>query len=143
MVNKNKVAEDKIQTCESLNVNLSIAIPTAQFPQDHLLLSDRRCPSRGFAAFRYIGTTMHARCNHAEKEIGPIILNGPTQNLLVDRYGRGALDTTQCMNSCSDAQIANALGNDICIVVRRTGSFLTILDRNFSKANTNSTNIAA
>ena len=142
-MDKNEVAENEIQTCESLNVNLSITAPTAQFPQDHLLLSDRRCPSRGFATFRYIGATVHARCNHAEKEIRPIILNGPTQNLLVDRYGRGAFDTTQCMNSCSDAQIANALGNDICVVVRRTGSFLTILDRYFSKANTDSANITA
>ena len=142
-MNKNKVNKDEIQTGESLYVNLSVTTSTTQFPQDHLLLSDRRCPSRGFATFRYIGATVHARCNHAEKEIRPIILNSPTQNLLVDRYGRGALDTTQCMDGCSDAEIANALGNNICVVIRRTGSFLTIFDRNFSKSNTDSANVAA
>jgi hypothetical protein len=143
MMNINKVTEEKIQTCESLDVNLGITTSTTQFSQDHLLLSDRRCPSRGFPTFRYIGATMHARCNHTEKEIRPVILNGPTQNLLVDRYGGGALDATQCMNGCSDTQIANALGDDICGIIRRTTSFLAIFNRNFSKPNTDSANIAA
>ena len=47
------------------------------------------------------------------------------------------------MNRRSDAQIADALGDDVGILVRRTRSFLSVLDRHLGKTNADRANVAS
>ena len=86
---------------------------------------------------------MRAGSDHAEQQVGPIVLQGATEHLLVYRDGGCALDVTEGMDCGANAQIADTLDTDVRRLVLAAIAILAVLDRDLGESNTNSANVAA
>jgi hypothetical protein len=102
-----------------------------------LLLCDRSRP-----AIWALRRVVHSRCDHAEKQIGPVILNRTTKDLLLDWNSRRAFDATQSVNGRTDAQVANTLGNDVSWLLAIC-ALLPILDWDLGISDANGTDITS
>lgn len=85
---------------------------------------------------------MCALCDHAEQQVGTVVLNRAAKYLLVGRNGRGALDTTKSVDSRPNAELSNTLDADAHRIVW-TNVSRRALNRHFGEANTYGTNVAA
>ena len=86
---------------------------------------------------------MHPSRNHAQEQVGPIVLNRASEHLLLGRDRRRAFYAAQSVDRSANTQIADALGDDVGILVRRTRSFLSVLDRHLGKTNADRANVAS
>jgi hypothetical protein len=86
---------------------------------------------------------VHSGSNHAQKEVGPVVLDSTSEDLLLSGNGRCTLDAAQRVDGCANTQITNTLSNDICVLVRRATPFLSVLYRNLRKTDTDSPNITS
>ena len=127
-------------TCQSLNVGLSIRAAVTELLHDQLLFSDRRLPSRVLSGGLKLRRVV-PRPNHAQKQIGPVVLHLAAEDLLLDGDRRGTLDGTKRLDRLAHAEIANTLhvrGRALVLV-----ALLSVLDGHLRKANTDRTDIAA
>lgn len=85
---------------------------------------------------------MVARPDHTEEEVGPVVLNSTTENLLISRDSGSPLDGAKCMDSSSDAQVSNSLRRGIRIFLSTSTPFLAIFNWDLGETNTDGTNIA-
>ena len=128
-------------TGQRLDVSLCIRSTSTQLSQDHLLFSDRGLPTRKLRCGFQL-SIVKARTNHTQEQVGSIILNSTTENLLVNGDSRGTLNIAESMNRSTDAEITDALDirSDAFVL---TSSLLAVLDGDLGKANANSADVAA
>ena len=127
-------------TCQSLNIGLSIRAAVAELLHDQLLFGDRRLPSRVLSSGLKLRRVV-PRPNHAQKQIGPVVLHLAAEDLLLDGDRRGTLDGTKRLDRLAHAEIANTLhvrGRALVLV-----ALLSVLDGHLRKSNTDSSDIAA
>ena len=86
---------------------------------------------------------MRAGSDHTEQQVGPVVLQGATEHLLVHWDGRRALDVAKGMDRGTNAEIADTLDTDVRRLVLAAIAILAVLDRDLGEPNTNSANVAA
>ena len=128
-------------TGQRLDVGLCIRSTSTQLSQDHLLFSDRSLPTRKLRCGLQL-SIVKARANHTQEQVGSIILNSTTENLLVNGNSRGTLDIAESMNRSTDAEITDALDirSDTFVL---TSSLLAVLDGDLCEPDTNRADVAA